>query len=111
MSSKNKQCKLRCKLQSLTSSNLTNASVGTVRCNLASNHSNNSNGVVIGNLGVIQSAIDSNNYFLLDSTKTEGIDVILPDIAFNTLKISFFDLTETQITSLIDFQCELFFDV
>ena len=96
-------CRVRAKFQTQQQAGLVYAyTFGTLRCNLASSTSNCSNGLVLGQLSIINDQASGANYRLTcDTTSmTNGVSMIIPNT--NTdLTINLLDSTENTFIGTV----------
>jgi len=106
-------CKVRCRLISTSSNTLTNANIGSFRLSLQSNTSRVSNGFNVGNILVKKELFRTGyRYLECNTLDTDGFTMLIPKVDNANLTLSFYDDTETLITSNVPFyQVWLYFDV
>jgi hypothetical protein len=103
--------KIRCKLISDSTNNITNAWTGSLRLSLQSHTSQITNGFNIGNVFVRKDPLQTGYYYLESNTlHTDGFNFIVPTEEQSVLTITMYDLNENMLTSIPNYQVFLYFD-
>lgn len=113
-----KDCMVKIKLisEEVASGTLTyDANLGTVRANFSSQYQNSNNGVILGQLTVIDSPSAGTSLHVLncDTTiATSGVRIKVPNNS-SYFNVCLFNLSETALTSsnLNDYQIEFHFEI
>ena len=107
---KAKTCKVRFRLIS-TSTNTISKTFGSIRASLQSNTSNITNGFNLGDIVVKKELMNTNSYYLEGNTLTmEGATMIIPTTDTSILTLSIYDINETLLTTLPNYNIWLYFD-
>ena len=105
-----KTCKVRFRLIS-TSTNTISKTFGSIRASLQSNTSNITNGFNLGDIVVKKELMNTNSYYLEGNTLTmEGATMIIPTTDSSILTLSIYDINETLLTTLPNYNIWLYFD-